>query len=63
LSAGYERRTGAEVLNDYTPRLASNIYIGIRTGYLEPENEKKLRDWAFIKEEGKEGKPTLVKNS
>lgn len=35
-----------EVLKDYTSRLASNIYIGIRTGYLESENEKKLREWA-----------------
>lgn len=42
-----------EVLKDYTPRLASNIYIGIRTGYLEPENEKKLREWANGKKYGK----------
>lgn len=41
-----------EVLKDYTPRLASNIYIGIRTGYLESENEKKLRNWAIVKENG-----------
>lgn len=39
-----------EVLKDYTSRLASNIYIGIRTGYLESENEKKLREWAVVKD-------------
>ncbi len=42
-----------EVLKDYTSRLASNIYIGIRTGYLESENEKKLREWAKDKKYGK----------
>jgi CRISPR-associated protein Cst2 len=39
-----------EVLKDYTPRLASNIYIGIRAGYLEPENEKKLRKWVLVED-------------
>lgn len=40
-----------EVLNDYSSRLASDIYIGIRTGYLEPENEKHLRKWATSTDE------------
>lgn len=48
-----------EVLRDYTPRLFSNIYIGIRTGYLEPENERKLREWAKGK---KYGKRTIVES-
>ncbi|MDN3511930.1 MAG: DevR family CRISPR-associated autoregulator [Candidatus Jettenia sp.] len=42
-----------EVLKDYTSRLTSNVYVGIRTGYLEPENEKKLREWAKDKKFGK----------
>jgi len=49
-----------EILKDYSPRLSSNIYIGIRTGYLEVENEKKLREWAHGK---KYGKRTIVKDS
>jgi len=42
-----------EILNDFTPRLASNIYVGIRTGYLDAENESKLREWANGKMFGK----------
>ena len=49
-----------EILKDYSARLSSNIYIGIRTGYLEVENEKKLREWARNK---KYGKRTIVKES
>lgn len=49
-----------EVLKDYTPRLVSNIYIGIRTGYLEDENEKALRAWAQGK---KYGKRTIDENN
>jgi CRISPR-associated protein Cst2 len=53
-----------EVLKDYTPRLVSNIYIGIRTGYLEPENEKKLREWAVVKIDGQEkGNPRQFKHT
>ncbi len=53
-----------EILKDYTPRLASNIYIGIRTGYLERENEKKLREWAFVKNDGQETEePRQFKNT
>jgi len=32
-----------EILNDYKNRLATKVYIGIRTGYLNPENEKRLK--------------------
>ena len=49
-----------EILKDYSARLYSNIYIGIRTGYLEVENEKKLREWAQGK---KYGKRTIVEDS
>ncbi|MCL4322372.1 MAG: DevR family CRISPR-associated autoregulator [Deltaproteobacteria bacterium] len=49
-----------EILKDYSTRLSSNIYIGIRTGYLEVENEKKLREWAPGK---KYGKRMIVKDS
>ena len=49
-----------EVLEDYTPRLASNVYIGIRTGYLEVENEKRLREWAKGKKYGKRRSVTEI---
>ena len=52
-----------EVLKDYTPRLASNIYIGIRTGYLESENEKKLRVWAKVKDEQGNENPRHFKHT
>lgn len=32
-----------EILSDYKDRLATNVYIGVRTGYLTPENEKHLK--------------------
>ncbi len=32
-----------EILNDYKDRLATKVYIGVRTGYLNPENEKRLK--------------------
>jgi CRISPR-associated protein Cst2 len=51
--------TLGEILKDYSTRLSSNIYIGIRTGYLEVENEKKLREWAHGK---KYGKRTIIKD-
>ncbi len=51
-----------EVLKDYTPRLASNIYIGIRTGYLSSENEKMLREWAILKDDQGQNKPRQFKN-
>lgn len=40
-----------EILKDYSSRLASNVYIGIRTGYLDPDNERKLHEWAMVKKE------------
>ncbi len=51
--------TLGEILKDYSTRLCSNIYIGVRTGYLEVENEKKLREWAQDK---KYGKRTIIKD-
>lgn len=51
-----------EVLKDYTPRLASNIYIGIRTGYLSSENEKMLREWAILKDDHGQNKPRQFNN-
>lgn len=32
-----------EVISDYASRLVTSVFIGIRTGYLEAENEKQLR--------------------
>lgn len=52
-----------EVLKDYTSRLASNIYIGIRTGYLEAENEKKLREWAIVKDANEKESPLQFKHT
>lgn len=46
-------KTLDEILKDYSDRLSSNIYIGIRTGYLEAENERELREWVQGKKYGK----------
>ncbi len=33
-----------EILNDFKDRITTPVYIGIRTGYLNPTNEKKLNE-------------------
>jgi len=33
-----------EILNDFKDRITSSVYIGIRTGYLNPKNENKLKE-------------------
>lgn len=33
-----------EILNDFKDRVTTSVYIGIRTGYLNPKNEKELRE-------------------
>ncbi len=42
-----------EILNDFKERIATPIYIGIRTGYLNPKNENELKEKA---KEGSEKK-------
>lgn len=35
-----------EVITDYTDRVVTPVFVGIRTGYLHPDSEKELRGWA-----------------
>ena len=35
-----------EVITDYADRIVTSVYIGIRTGYLHPDSEQALRQWA-----------------
>ncbi len=34
-----------QVLDDYAARVVTPVFIGIRTGYLNPGNEKDLQEW------------------
>lgn len=33
-----------EIVRDFTDRIVTSVYVGIRTGYLNPESEKSLRE-------------------
>ncbi len=35
-----------EVIADYDDRLVTPVLIGVRTGYLHPDSERELREWA-----------------
>lgn len=35
-----------EVIADYAVRIVTPVFIGVRTGYLQPDSEKELRSWA-----------------
>lgn len=35
-----------EVITDYADRIATPVFIGVRMGYLHPDSEKELREWA-----------------
>lgn len=35
-----------EVITDYADRIVTSVYIGVRTGYLHPDSEQALRQWA-----------------
>ena len=37
--------TFEQVITDYADRIVTPVYIGIRTGYLSKDNEKRLKDW------------------
>ena len=39
-----------EVISDYAKRLVTPVFIGARTGYLQPDSEKQLREWATQKD-------------
>ncbi len=40
-----------EIIKDFSERIVTKVYIGIRTGYLHPENEEQLKEWAASKKE------------
>lgn len=35
-----------EILRDFADRIVGKVYVGIRKGYLHPDNEKQIREWA-----------------
>ena len=41
-----------EILRDFSSRITTKVYIGIRTGYLAKDNEEQLRAWAVGEENG-----------
>jgi len=45
-----------QVLDDYDARVVTPVFIGIRTGYLNPDNEKGLQAWV----EDRTGKQPIV---
>lgn len=34
-----------QTIDDYQARLATPVFIGVRDGYLHPENEREVKDW------------------
>lgn len=35
-----------QIIADYQDRLMTSVYVGVRDGYLHPENERELKAWA-----------------
>lgn len=40
----FKLETFEEVVRDFADRIMTNVYVGIRTGYLNPESERRLRE-------------------
>lgn len=40
----FKLETFEEIARDFTDRIVTNIYVGIRTGYLHPESERRIRE-------------------
>lgn len=39
-----------EIIKDFSDRIVTKVYVGIRTGYLQSENEAQLKEWAVKNE-------------
>lgn len=46
----FKLNTLHEILRDFSDRITSKVYIGIRTGYLAKESEEQLRAWTADEE-------------
>jgi CRISPR-associated protein Cst2 len=51
--------TFEEIVSDFADRIVTNVYVGIRKGYLNPESERRLRE-RFSTQNGNDQKPKVV---
>ena len=52
-----------QVIEDYASRIVTPVFIGVRNGYLNPENEKELREWVNLPEKRSGDKMPAVRLS
>ena len=50
----FKLETFEEVVRDFADRIVTSVYVGIRTGYLNPESERRLRE-RFSKQDDADG--------